>query len=149
MTTLRLGERKLIIITIEEDSAVSKLRQPFAILIPADQPSLGSSEKRLIKAAATKRCREYCCVGPYSEQLHDYIDGVLEDRGLIDVLTTWHTDESPDEALEYFVHVAGGAPSSLVAAIKGRSVLSDKLKRIAGRPRPGQRGGPLQRPRHG
>ena len=42
---------------------------------------------------------------------------MLEDAGRPDVVTTWHGHEPLDEALYYFVNLAGGRPSILVAAV--------------------------------
>jgi hypothetical protein len=49
--------------------------------------------------------------GPDCERFHDIIDEEhvalrLDDPERMDIVTTWHTDESLDEALQFFVDAA-------------------------------------------
>jgi hypothetical protein len=71
-------------------------------------------------------CIEFCCVGPQAEQLHDSLDGIVEERGALEVVTTWHTDYS--EACEYFLFAAGGKPPTLLALISSRPDLAALLE---------------------
>ncbi len=117
MQTIVFGARTLVIVHVTEVAALSKVARPFAMLLSATPDCRSLDEQRIINGAAASGCLEFCCVGDNSEDLHDYVDGILEDRGLLDVVTTWHAAESMEEALFYFVHLAGSRPPTLVAVI--------------------------------
>lgn len=104
------GDRVLTVLSLDRPS-VSSVSRPFVTLLPA----FDEAERRKAEAAAgllvERGCVEFCCVGAEAEQLHDSIDGMLEAMGAIDIVTTWHTDNS--DACEYFLLAAGGRSRSL------------------------------------
>lgn len=72
-------------------------------------------------------CLEFCFVGEKSENLHDDLDHLLEDRGLTGIVTTWHDDAS--DACEYFVNASGGGADCLIALIEGHDQVVAELRR--------------------
>ena len=75
-------------------------------------------------------CVEFCCVGPQAELLHDALDEVLEERGALEVVTTWHTDDS--DAAEYFLFAAGSKLPTLLALVAAHPELVALLEQEAG-----------------
>jgi len=73
-----------------------------------------------------KGCVEFCCVGPEAEQLHDSLDWIVEEKGALEVVTTWHTDDA--DACEYFIHAAGGGSPSLLALVYSYPELVGRLE---------------------
>ena len=117
MQRITFGDRILVVLHPTELVALSAVSPPFAMMLRAPLECPSTDQRRLIDAAAGSGCVEFCCIGPHSEMLHDYIDGILEDRELFNVVTTWNTDEPLEDSLHYFVHLAGGRPPTIVAAI--------------------------------
>ena len=85
------GWRRIIFLSLDQASSTS-VGRPFVTLLPA----FDERERRQAEAMAgllmDRGSVEFCCVGPESELLHDSIDEVIERRGALDVVTTWHTD---------------------------------------------------------
>jgi hypothetical protein len=74
-------------------------------------------------------CAEICCVGPRAEELHDSIDGIVEDKGALHVVTTWHV--GLEEGSEYFVDAAAGRPFLLMGLVADHPDLAAALRRMA------------------
>lgn len=109
----------------------NELVAPFAVLLPAFSEAERREVEKLFGAILDRGCIEACCVGPESEGLHDTLDQVIEDRGALDVVTTWHTDLT--EACEYFVIVAGGGLRSLLVLTTSHADLTELVKQTARR----------------
>jgi len=60
--------------------------------------------------------------------VYDLADDVVEARGLLDLVTTWLKNESPAEVAHYFVRIAGGLPTVLVAAADHEPALPTALE---------------------
>jgi hypothetical protein len=124
--------RTLIFRSLDESPNASP-SQPFATLLPA----FDGTERRQAEVTAglliDRGCVEFCCVGPEAELLHDSIDEIVETRGTLDVVTTWHTDTS--DASEYFLFAAGGRPPALLALVAPHPELVALLEGEAGAPR--------------
>jgi len=86
---------------------------PFVVLLTAWSiravKSGGFSE--LIKLLLAKGAKAFVCIGDDSESLHDEIDEIIyaydEERKISaasEIITTYHDDESVDDAVNYFVH---------------------------------------------
>jgi diadenosine tetraphosphatase ApaH/serine/threonine PP2A family protein phosphatase len=81
---------------------------PCVVLVTAwtiEAASLSAWEL-LIKRLIEKGCRYFVCSGLYAEELHDLIDEIIvyEERREIDVVTTFHEDETPEEVVNFFVN---------------------------------------------
>jgi hypothetical protein len=72
------------------DEAVSALA-PIACVFGACRAEWPAVAAALAGAVADKGCRLFCFVGPASEAAHDAFDWDLQDKGLCDVITTWHS----------------------------------------------------------
>jgi hypothetical protein len=91
------------------------LTPPFAVLLSAhNKYELLEIQKTTI-VLLEAGCIEFCCVGAEAESLHDLIDGIVEDRGAFDVITTFHLDEA--DACEYFLFAVDSDIKSLLALI--------------------------------
>jgi hypothetical protein len=86
---------------------------PFVVLLTAW--SIGAVKagglSELIKLLLAKGTKTFVCIGDYSESLHDEIDEIIyeydEERNISaasELITTYHDDESVDDAVNYFVH---------------------------------------------
>jgi hypothetical protein len=129
---LLVSKRRLLVIGPTEVEAISGLSRPFVMLLVAGQKNPDDAQKQLIDSAVASGCVEFCCIGDHSEALHDYIDSVLEDRCIVDVVTTWHNDEPLEEALFYFAKLAGARPSTLVAAVDGDAAIVNGIRQALG-----------------
>lgn len=106
--------RSLLVTDIE--SATNKLESswiPFVVLLTAWSIGAVKAEglSELIKLLLAKGAKTFVCIGGYSESLHDEIDEIIyeydEERKISEVseiITTYHDDESVDDAVNYFVH---------------------------------------------
>lgn len=102
---------------------------PFVALLPAHNKEERLRAERLAAELHRLGCIELCCVGPESEQLHDALDQVMEDKDACEVVTTWHTDAT--DACEYFLFAAGGGAAALLALVADHPDLTDLLKQTA------------------
>ncbi len=101
----------------------------FAALLPAADTEAPEGLASWIAVLVQRGCVEICCVGAHAEALHDIIDDAVEDLGRVDVVTTW--DTSVAEGCDYFVNLAAGGRSSLVAFTAGLSEMNLELQRAA------------------
>lgn len=84
---------------------LSGLQAAFAALVPAFSPSERREIEGMVPDLLERGCAQLCCVGPEAELLHDAIDDLLEERGALAVVTTWHGDLA--DAREYFLYAVG------------------------------------------
>src|SRR5262245_21874500 len=94
-----VSKRRLVVIGPTEVEVLTGLSSPFVMLLVGVHEAPGDVQKHLVDAAVASGCVEFCCIGDHAEALHDYVDSLLERRGIIDVVTTWHSDEPLEEAL--------------------------------------------------
>ena len=109
-----LNGRPLLVTDIE--SVAKELETnwiPFVVLLTAWSVGTVRAEgfSELIKLLLTKGAKTFVCIGDYSESLHDEIDEIIykydEERNISEaseIITTYHDDESVDDAVSYFVH---------------------------------------------
>jgi hypothetical protein len=134
MKDLLVSQRRLLVIGPTDVEALSGLSKPFVMLLVGVCQDPDDAQRQLIDSAVASGCIEFCCIGDHAEALHDYIDSVLEGRGIVDVVTTWHSDEPLEEALFYFANLAGGKPSTLVAAVDNDAGLVNEIRQALGEP---------------
>lgn len=99
---------------------------PTAVLFPAYSLEEIALVLVHVEGLARSGSVELCCVGPVAELLHDQIDGVLESRGMNNIVTTFHTDET--DGCEYFLFAANAAEGNLLALIEAHPNLVSELK---------------------
>jgi hypothetical protein len=104
---------------------------PFVFMVPASNQHERRHVEQVIPSFLGSPCLEICCVGRESESLHDALDHMIEDRGLLDIVTTWEVDER--EACDYFLNSASGGTGSLLALVLEHDGLTDELKRRSNR----------------
>lgn len=88
---------------------ISALKRPFAVLLDARDPEWADSLFLSRKAAELldAGCRYYVCFGPDSELVHDQIDDVIVNHVCeVNVLTTFHDDETVEDVANFFMVVA-------------------------------------------
>lgn len=103
------------------------LRSPFAALLPGHDEAERRQAEAVVGRLVDLGCVEFCCVGPEAEELHDSIDGIIEDRNALSVVTTGHSDYT--EACEYFVFAAAGKPPLLLGLVSFHPELVASLER--------------------
>jgi hypothetical protein len=109
-----MSARTLIFLALDQAANASP-GQPFATLLPAFDEKERDQAKAVAVLLLEQGCAEFCCVGPEAELLHDSIDAIVESKGALRVVTTWHTDWS--DASEYFLFAAGSRASTLLAVV--------------------------------
>lgn len=126
--------RTLLVHSVHEPVANigALLSKGFAAMVAAFGSESRKAAEAIVGDLIDRGCVEICCVGPEGEALHDAIDWVVEDKEALEVVTTWHVDET--EGCEYFLHVAGGKPSCLLALVGDQLQLISTLQRMALRP---------------
>lgn len=119
------------------ETTFSELEGLYSVLLTAlradhmDEPAFDRLIVRLREMGASG----FVCVGPYSEQMHDQIDDILDDYAAEtgdpqdDVFTTYHPDEDAGECMEFFLITLpmGAERSGLMLAI-----LSGEGTRVTG-----------------
>lgn len=106
--------RSLLITDIESiEKELNPSWIPYVVLLTAWSIEMATVKilNPLIKFLLARGTKTFVCLGDYSEQLHDEIDEIIyeydEERGTdvaTKVLTTYHADETIDDAVNYFVH---------------------------------------------
>lgn len=124
-TVVLPGGRRLILGSVRSFVRDS-IGRPFVVLVPAFNAGERRSVEEMVGILVDLGCVEFCCVGPEAELLHDSIDGIVEEKGALDVVTTWH--ENHADACEYFLLAAGGKPPALLALISSHSELAARLE---------------------
>ncbi len=84
---------------------------PFVLFVAADARGAGDEEiKEAARRALTSGCCSVVAWGPECERVHDLFDRVIIDEHFpasetVDnvIMTTWHTRDSFEEALRYFL----------------------------------------------
>lgn len=122
------NNRKLIISTLSASSSDS-LQRPFVTLLPAFNAAERQRAEAMTKGLLDLGGVEFCCVGPEAEQLHDALDEFIEERGTLDVVTTWHEDLT--DACTYFLYAAAGGQAHLLALISSHPELQAMLEEEA------------------
>jgi hypothetical protein len=100
--------------------------KPVAALLPAYSDQDIAMAVDVVEDLVGNGCLELCCAGPKAESLHDRIDALLEGRGWVDVVTTFHTDT--DDACEYFLFAANAATGNLLALVETNRLLREALQ---------------------
>jgi hypothetical protein len=125
---MAVGPRELVVGSVEELSGLPLQKVEFAVLFGTGASGPTPAESALVEALATKNCRETCFAGTNAERFHDFADDVVESRGLLEIVTTWLTNETADEIAFYFVTVAGAAPPLLLALVPNQGALEGAIE---------------------
>lgn len=81
---------------------------PFGVFLDADDADWEDDEflrhscLELLKAG----CRWFACFGARAEAVHDRLDDFIVEYGYEGIVTTYHSDESRQEAASFFKDVA-------------------------------------------
>ena len=119
-----------IVIGRLQDYAELCVGPPFVLLLPATTlDELRESERIAKDALLSEQCLEFCTFGRFAEQLHDFIDDLLDGYENGGLLTSDH--RSVNEAAEYLVHCAGANEGRLLALVEQHPVLVQCLEREA------------------
>lgn len=124
------GNRELIISSLGA-LPDHPLQRPFVTLLPAFNTAERQEAEAMTEGLIDLGCIEICCIGPEAEQLHDALDEVIEQKGALEVVTTWHEDST--DACEYFLRAAAGGRAALLALISSHPELQAALEEEARR----------------
>lgn len=95
-------------IEAEIDSSLT----PYVVMLTAwDSESVSEVlQGNLVRDLLVKGARNFVCLGSFAEQLHDEIDELIyqfdDESGselATDILTTYHSDESIEDVVNYYV----------------------------------------------
>lgn len=95
-------------IETEIDSSLT----PYVVMLTAWNSANVSEvlQGNLVRNLLVKGARNFVCLGSFSEQLHDEIDELIyqfdDESGselATDVLTTYHSDESIEDGVNYYI----------------------------------------------
>ena len=103
---------------------------PFVVLLPAFSGTDIREAEAVAPDLLAPGCAEICCIGGLAEDLHDRLDCLIEDRGVLSIATTW--DRDFDEGTEYFVTAAGGGTPDLCVLVSRHPMVVDRLRILAG-----------------
>ncbi len=94
-------------------SPLPPLRRPFAVLIDADESDwrLHCEVLELARQLVLAGCRFFVCFGRKSEIVHDLLDDILIEENLLEVVTTFHDEESARDVMSFFL---GSTPSEFI-----------------------------------
>lgn len=126
IVTLDLHDGRSVMLGLIDALPHLSRREQFVVLVPA----FNSAEREKVVAVTSNLvdlgCKEFCCVGPEAEPLHDAIDAIVEDSGALEIVTTWYTDGN--DACEYFLFAAGAAKLTLLALVSEHPKLISMLE---------------------
>lgn len=97
------------------------LSQNFAIFIEISE-NFKNIFSQLSKKILVNNCKKICCFGKKSDEYHDLFDEKIEDQELFSIVTTSLTDETEEEAVEYFLTLSGSKPFTLLMYIESTRV---------------------------
>ena len=137
--------RELFLFHVEQASALTAISIPrtryFATLIAWDSQAASTEELfQVARVLLDAGCVYFCCWGPGCERLHDAIDeeysvdGVTVDHDESTIMTTWHSDETAEEAAWFLLHSAFpddrffNECRAAVAVCIGGKVLSEQMR---------------------
>lgn len=108
-----LNGRSLVILRkseVRQALTINNISPTVALLTAWTKESVGS-EQLLIKILLQSGCKYFVCAGRYAEDLHDFIDQLIEDveGQSIRIMTTYHDDESVDSVVNFFINVTNVA----------------------------------------
>lgn len=123
---IQLNEDRHVVVIALGPAGTATPAPPFVALVPAFDPA----ERRVVETAANDLidggCVEFCCVGPESEMLHDALDDLIERKGTLEVVTTWHVDVA--DACDYFLFGASAGRAALLALVSAHPELVSALQ---------------------
>lgn len=97
-------------LTFSEPKAplASAVERPFGVFLDAGDEDWGDDDflRRSCLALMKAGCRWFVCFGPRAEAVHDRIDDFIVEHGYDGVVTTYHSDESEEDAAVFFTDVA-------------------------------------------
>jgi hypothetical protein len=117
LTPKRESQRDLLLVHAPESAALRGLSVPgsnyFVALLAWDSEDVHSAElARIARLLLDSGCVYFCCWGSGCERLHDAIDEEYATEGITvnddesTIMTTWHDDESLEEAARFVAHNA-------------------------------------------
>ncbi len=97
-----------ILLISDRVSAISDLGDyvPVVIILTAWTPERASVLfwEALINYLLSKGAMYIACIGTFSELLHDEIDEFVEQNGLLHIVTTFHANDTMEEAVDFCVY---------------------------------------------
>jgi hypothetical protein len=110
-------QRELLLVRVHESYAIEGLSVPgskyFVALLAWHSESVPTKElARVARLLLDAGCVYFCCWGVGCERLHDSIDEEYSTDGLTvnddasTIMTTWHEDETLEEAAWFVAHTA-------------------------------------------
>jgi hypothetical protein len=89
MQIMDVDRGQWLLLTVDEAEKHSAI--PLACLVGECTESLPPSTMRILERIAKAGCKLLSFVGSRAEDAHDSMDYVLEEAGLFDVVTSWHS----------------------------------------------------------
>ena len=90
----------------------------FACLVAIEvRPISLDHVERLCRRLLELGCVWFSAWGTECERVHDIMDYVVVERDRGDVITTWHADESLDEAMEFFLSASNADYDAVIISI--------------------------------
>lgn len=124
----KFGAREITLALLSDVLSIEK-KEEFVALVPAfdrkDIDKVVNAVGRMIE----RGCMEICCVGEKAELMHEELDGLIEEKGFLHVVTTWHVD--PREGCEYFLYGAGGQSYALYGFVSDRKDILAALSLVS------------------
>lgn len=118
-------------------SGLPVVERPFAVLIDSEDPEWAEpADVRLLGNQLLEAgCRYFVCAGSRCEEAHDSIDDAFIESGLDEsIITTFHHDETGEEAAWFFARLASPGMKSLLVWVRNtaawRATLAAALAEI-------------------
>lgn len=103
---------------------------PFSVLVDADEEGWGDAAfvRRFGSKLLASGCRYFVCFGKRSELVHDLLDDVIVEEGYQGVTTTFHEDESKEEALDFLFDCAMHGMQGALIIVRNKSAWETELR---------------------
>lgn len=107
---------------------------PFVALLTVWDSEPEAHWKCSIEYLLKSGCKCFICYGEFSESLHDLVDDIIEDGSYsLDVITTYHDDEAPEEIIDFIVSsisLNDIKDSGLLAMLDGHNEKDEVIKEM-------------------
>lgn len=137
MTVIHKCANGKSLIIIDEGGFAREIKNadilPCVVLLSCWKEFSADEDFQLIISLLDAGCKYFVCFGPFSEELHDFIDDMIIDGEYdLGIITTYHDDEL-EEVIDFFVNTTAPCNKDkevLLAIIDKRSPREEVIQRL-------------------
>ena len=128
MQYLKQNSPKIIVIEYNELAKIDN-NMPYSILFCIDT-EISYEQLDNFNEELNSNCKEILFFGQNSEQLNDYFDETIEEKGLTDIITSFFNEETFEVVWHYFLNVSGSNVNYLIVIADNEKSFINKYELI-------------------